>query len=193
MILSFKMKGNVISDHFLLWFQNDSLDTVGFRTFRTFRGGPGVLNKIVDFGGPKWHLESSMYRGWGATSLGLFPKFYHFLSASICSGHLTTRHTNFSLFRRPVRFVLLVEIFFSLEINTSTSKPLKKMWQMTPSICTALHWTLSLCGCFDLILRCSYEREFPKPTHCFSTYLRSVYLYMPYMAYLMSKIIWTSM
>ena len=53
MILSFKMKGDVISDHFLmLWFQKDSLDTVGFRTFRTFREGPGVLNKIVDFGGP---------------------------------------------------------------------------------------------------------------------------------------------
>ena len=31
MILSFKMKGGVISDHFLmLWFQKDSLDTVGF-------------------------------------------------------------------------------------------------------------------------------------------------------------------
>ena len=52
MILSFKMKGDVISDHFLmLWFQKDSLDTVGFRTFRTL-GGAGVLNKIVDFGGP---------------------------------------------------------------------------------------------------------------------------------------------
>ena len=53
MILSFKMRGKVISDHFLmLWFQKDFLDTVG--AFRTFRGGdPGVLNKIVDFGGPK--------------------------------------------------------------------------------------------------------------------------------------------
>ena len=51
MILSFKMKGNVISDHFLMrWFQKDSLDTVGFRIFR---GGLGVLNKIVNFGGPK--------------------------------------------------------------------------------------------------------------------------------------------
>ena len=51
MTLSFTMKGVVICDHFLmLWFQKDSLDTVGFRTFR---GGPGVLNKIVDFGGPK--------------------------------------------------------------------------------------------------------------------------------------------
>ena len=46
-----KMKGGVISDHFLmLWFQKDSLDTVGFKTFR---GGPGVLNKVMDFGGPK--------------------------------------------------------------------------------------------------------------------------------------------
>ena len=53
MILSFKMKGDVIADHFLtLWFQKDSLDTVGFRTFRTFRGG--------------------------STGLGNFPKFYHF-------------------------------------------------------------------------------------------------------------------
>ena len=51
MILSFKLKGDVISDHFLmLWFQKDSLDTVGFRTFRTFRGGPGLLNKMVDLG-----------------------------------------------------------------------------------------------------------------------------------------------
>ena len=32
MKLSFKMKRDVISDHFLmLWFQKDSLDTVGFR------------------------------------------------------------------------------------------------------------------------------------------------------------------
>ena len=48
----------------MLWFQ----DTVGFRTFRTFRtfrgeGGQGVLNKIVDFGVPKWH-----------------PKFYQYIS-----------------------------------------------------------------------------------------------------------------
>ena len=34
MILSFKMKGGVISYHFLvLWFQKDSLDTVDFRTY----------------------------------------------------------------------------------------------------------------------------------------------------------------
>ena len=58
MILSFKMRGDVIPDHFLmLWFQKDSLDTVGFRTFRTFRGG--------------------------STGLGNFPKFYHFFDASL--------------------------------------------------------------------------------------------------------------
>ena len=35
MILAFKIKGDVISDHFLmLWFQKDSLDIVGFNTFR---------------------------------------------------------------------------------------------------------------------------------------------------------------
>ena len=40
MMLSFKMKGVVISDNFLmLWFQKDSLDTVGFRTSRTLGGG----------------------------------------------------------------------------------------------------------------------------------------------------------
>ena len=55
MMSSFKMIGDVISDNFLMqWFQKDSLDTVGFRTFRTFLGGgPGFLNKIVDFVGPK--------------------------------------------------------------------------------------------------------------------------------------------
>ena len=48
MILSFKMKGDVISDHILmLWFQKDSLDTVSFRTFR--ERGPRFLNKIVEF------------------------------------------------------------------------------------------------------------------------------------------------
>ena len=34
MILSFRMKGDVMSGHFLMiWFLKDSLDTVGFRTF----------------------------------------------------------------------------------------------------------------------------------------------------------------
>ena len=51
LIFSFEMKGDVIHDQFLmLWFQKDSLYTVGFKTFR---GGPGVLNKVMDFGGPK--------------------------------------------------------------------------------------------------------------------------------------------
>ena len=41
-------------DHFLmLWFHKDSLVTVGFRTLRRGGGSPGVLNKIMDFGGPK--------------------------------------------------------------------------------------------------------------------------------------------
>ena len=42
-ILSFTIKGDVISDHFLmLWFQKDSLNTVGFRTFRVFKWGEGL-------------------------------------------------------------------------------------------------------------------------------------------------------
>ena len=42
MMSSFKMIGDVISDNFLMqWFQKDSLDTVGFRTSRIFRGGEG--------------------------------------------------------------------------------------------------------------------------------------------------------
>ena len=76
MKLSLKIKGDVIFDHFLmLWFQKDSLDIVGFKTYSgrsrvlnqkvTFRvlnnafggrgrgGGLGFLNKIMDFGGPK--------------------------------------------------------------------------------------------------------------------------------------------
>ena len=55
MILSFKMKGDVISDHFLmLLFQKDSLDIV---SFGTYSGGPKqksdqkVLN--VPMGGPE--------------------------------------------------------------------------------------------------------------------------------------------
>ena len=51
MILSFEMKEDVFSDHFMmLWFQKDSLYAVGFRTFK---GGPGVFNKIVDVDGTK--------------------------------------------------------------------------------------------------------------------------------------------
>ena len=42
MILSYKMKGDVISHHLLmLWLQKDSLDTVGFRTYRPFFWGVG--------------------------------------------------------------------------------------------------------------------------------------------------------
>ena len=53
MILS--MNGDVIPDHFLmLWFQKYSLDTVGFRTFRTFFGFCvtflGVGGRLADCG-----------------------------------------------------------------------------------------------------------------------------------------------
>ena len=54
MILSFKMKGDVISDHFLmLWFQKDSPDTVGFRTYksRKTKSDFGVLNAPGGEGG----------------------------------------------------------------------------------------------------------------------------------------------
>ena len=48
MISSFKMKGDVIFDHFLLlWFQKGSLDTV---SFRTYGGGSRVLNQKMTFG-----------------------------------------------------------------------------------------------------------------------------------------------
>ena len=47
MILSFEMKGDKVSDHFLmLWFQKDYLDTVGFRTYGE---GSKVLNQKVTF------------------------------------------------------------------------------------------------------------------------------------------------
>ena len=74
MTLSFKMKGGIISDHFLmLWFQKDSLDTVGFRTFRTFRGG--VRESEVTFGVLNVPREEGSH--WFRTSS------YHFLSASL--------------------------------------------------------------------------------------------------------------
>ena len=38
----------------------------------------GLFLKNVDFGGPKWHLNSQMYRGGKVTNLGNFPKFYQF-------------------------------------------------------------------------------------------------------------------
>ena len=53
MILSFKMKGDVISDHFLmLWLQKDSLDTVGFRSFE---GGEGVRESLIK----SWMVDQS--------------------------------------------------------------------------------------------------------------------------------------
>ena len=46
-MILFKMKGDAISDHFfMLWFQKDSLDTVGFRTYG---GGFRVLNQKMTF------------------------------------------------------------------------------------------------------------------------------------------------
>ena len=46
-ILSLKMKGDVISDQSLmLWFQKDSLDIVGFGTFRVGSGFPKLLRLI---------------------------------------------------------------------------------------------------------------------------------------------------
>ena len=40
------MKGDVLPDHFLmLWFQKDSLNTFGFRTFRTFTTFKGGVCK----------------------------------------------------------------------------------------------------------------------------------------------------
>ena len=47
MKLSLKIKGDVIFDHFLmLWFQKDSLDIVGFETFRVGSGFPKLLRSI---------------------------------------------------------------------------------------------------------------------------------------------------
>ena len=46
-ILSLKMKGDVISGQSLmLWFQKDSLDIVGFGTFRVGSGFPKLLRSI---------------------------------------------------------------------------------------------------------------------------------------------------
>ena len=67
----------------MLWFQKVSLDTVGFRTFRTFRGGGGsVLLKtivtIVDFVDQiKFWIPKCTEGGRGG-DLGNFPKFYQF-------------------------------------------------------------------------------------------------------------------
>jgi len=46
-ILSLKIKGDVISGRSLmLWFQKDSLDIVGFGTFRVGSGFPKLLRSI---------------------------------------------------------------------------------------------------------------------------------------------------
>ena len=71
MMLSFKMKGGFISDHFLmLWFQKDSLDTVGFRTYGW---GARILNQKVIF-----RVLSVPMKGGGGTGLVLSPKKYQF-------------------------------------------------------------------------------------------------------------------
>ena len=82
MILSFKMKGAVISDHFsMLWFQKDSLYTVGFRTFRG-GGGWGGRGRGRDSQIKSWFLvdQSDIWipKCTESTGLGNFPKFYQF-------------------------------------------------------------------------------------------------------------------
>ena len=65
------MKGDVISDYFLmLWFQNDSQDTVGFRTFRS--GVPKIKSWILVDQSDIW-IPKCTEGG------GNFPKFYQFL------------------------------------------------------------------------------------------------------------------
>ena len=71
MIPSFEMKGENISDHLLmLWFQKDSLNIVGFRTYDR---GSRVLNQKVTFRALK------VPGGRGVTGLGLRFYFCHFL------------------------------------------------------------------------------------------------------------------
>ena len=55
----------------MLWFQKDSLDRVGFGTYGR---GSRVLNQKVTFG---------VLKEVGVISLGLSPKKYHFLAASL--------------------------------------------------------------------------------------------------------------
>ena len=45
-------------------------------------GGVGFLNKIIDFGGPKWHLDLIVLGGLSLTDLGTFPKFCQYLQNS---------------------------------------------------------------------------------------------------------------
>ena len=76
MILSLNTKGDVISDYFLmLWFQKDSQDPVGFRTFRS--GVPKIKSWILVDQSDIWIPKYT--EGGGGTGLGLFPKFDHFL------------------------------------------------------------------------------------------------------------------
>ena len=57
-ILSFEMKGDVISDHFLmLWFQKDSLDTVGFRTYGVYEYKRIQLNTCF----PTWRFPKPFF------------------------------------------------------------------------------------------------------------------------------------
>ena len=89
------MKGDVISDHFLmLWFQKDSLDTIGFRTFRFLVGWTKVT-----FG----FLNVPLYE--------IFLNFTNFFSASLkyafCGYVVSSNYAFFGLVvRKPLaRFV----------------------------------------------------------------------------------------
>ena len=61
-ILSLKMKGDVISGQSLmLWFQKDSLDIVGFGTFRVGSGFPKLFRSIF----PLCESLTVAVGGWG--------------------------------------------------------------------------------------------------------------------------------
>ena len=63
MMFSFRMKGDVITDHFLMiWFQIDSLDTVGFRIYH---GWSRVLNQKVTFWVVNVLMGGGGVTGWG--------------------------------------------------------------------------------------------------------------------------------
>ena len=65
------MKGDVISDYFLmLWFQRDSQDTVGFRTFRS--GVPKIKSWILVDQSDIW-IPKCTEDGGGVTDYGNFP------------------------------------------------------------------------------------------------------------------------
>ena len=72
MILSLKVKGDVISGQSLmLWFQKDSLDIVGFGTFRVGSGFPKLLQSIF----PLCESSTVAVGGWGS----LFRTFKTFM------------------------------------------------------------------------------------------------------------------